>query len=62
MRGPVAVQVWQRDTGVPQGAPVAVLDEIFAEECTACHLAYHPSLLSGPEWQVIMANLDDHFV
>ncbi len=58
----LTVQVWQRDTGAPVGAPVAALDEIFAEECTACHLAYHPSLLSGAEWQVIMANLDDHFI
>lgn len=45
----------------PSGMPVAQLDPIYRQECTACHMAYHPSLLPAASWQALMENLDDHF-
>ncbi|SDK03697.1 cytochrome b/b6 domain-containing protein [Aliiruegeria lutimaris] len=45
----------------PVGAPVAELDASFDDECSACHLAYHPSLLTGSEWRALMAGLEDHY-
>ncbi|WP_224405913.1 cytochrome b/b6 domain-containing protein [Afifella sp. IM 167] len=41
--------------------PVATLDPVYAEECGACHMAYHPSLLPAASWQALMAGLEDHF-
>ncbi|MDV7145826.1 cytochrome b/b6 domain-containing protein [Tropicimonas sp. TH_r6] len=60
LAGAIAVSLRQ-NTHAPAFAPVVELDEIFAEECTACHLAYHPSLLSAVEWREIMGGLDEHF-
>ncbi|SFJ39692.1 diheme cytochrome c [Celeribacter neptunius] len=31
------------------------------EECSACHMAYPPSLLPARSWSEIMNTLDDHF-
>ena len=31
------------------------------EECSACHMAYPPSLLPARSWSAIMTGLDDHF-
>ncbi|NDR58849.1 cytochrome b/b6 domain-containing protein [Aliiruegeria sabulilitoris] len=45
----------------PIGVPVAELDASFVDECSACHLAYHPSLLTGAEWRALMAGLEDHY-
>ncbi len=45
----------------PSGMPVAQLDPVYRQECTACHMAYHPSLLPTASWQALMDNLDDHF-
>ncbi|MDV7143018.1 cytochrome b/b6 domain-containing protein [Tropicimonas sp. TH_r6] len=56
-----AVLLTEADTQTPMGVPVAELDETFMDECTACHLAYHPSLLSGTEWRSIMADLEEHY-
>lgn len=42
-------------------APLAPLDEAYMRECSACHIAYHPSLLPRPAWTALMASLDDHF-
>lgn len=36
-------------------------DEIYVEECGACHLAYAPGLLPAKSWLGIMENLEDHF-
>ncbi|RMD91276.1 MAG: cytochrome B [Alphaproteobacteria bacterium] len=43
------------------GQPVAEIDALVAEECGACHLVYHPSMLPAARWQDIMATLEDHF-
>lgn len=33
----------------------------YAVECGSCHLAYPPQLLTAPDWQRLMAQLDSHF-
>lgn len=33
----------------------------FKNECSSCHLAYPPALLTAPDWQRTMAGLKDHF-
>ena len=30
-------------------------------ECTSCHLAYPPQLLSAPDWRRLLSGLDRHF-
>lgn len=35
--------------------------EQFLEECSACHLAFPANFLPMESWEVIMANLSDHF-
>ncbi|MGB5559686.1 MAG: cytochrome b/b6 domain-containing protein [Paracoccaceae bacterium] len=41
--------------------PVATLDATYVAECSACHMAYHPSLLPAGSWRAMMATLDKHF-
>ena len=41
--------------------PVTRLDRSYRAECSACHMAYHPSLLPAASWSALMATLDDHF-
>jgi len=36
-------------------------DDVYIEECGACHLAYPPGLLPVESWLGIMQNLEDHF-
>ncbi len=49
-------------TALPgSGAPPAVLDPMFEEQCGACHLAFPPSLASAATWDGIMADLQHHF-
>jgi len=43
------------------GVPTAPLDPLYAEECGACHQAYHPNLLPRASWSAMMADLSDHF-
>lgn len=43
-----------------QGLPVA-FDATVQDECSACHMAYHPSLLPAASWRALMAGLGDHF-
>nr|RDS94825.1 DUF4405 domain-containing protein [Cereibacter sphaeroides f. sp. denitrificans] len=45
---------------VPRGMPVA-FDPAIRAECSACHMAYHPSLLPAASWRALMAGLPDHF-
>jgi len=35
--------------------------DLWREECGACHLAFHPSLLPARSWKTIMAEQDAHF-
>jgi cytochrome b len=43
--------------GVPRGP----LDPVYADECGACHIAYHPSLAPAATWSAIMSDLTHHF-
>ncbi len=47
----------------PTALPIAParFDPAFAEECSACHILYHPSLLPAADWDRLMAGLDDHY-
>jgi len=46
---------------VPANMPVTQIDPLVADECTACHMLYHPSLMPAESWETMMATLDDHF-
>jgi cytochrome b len=43
------------------GVPTQPLDPVYAEECGACHVAYHPSLAPAATWQALIAGLSLHF-
>ncbi|MFQ5438680.1 MAG: cytochrome B, partial [Paracoccaceae bacterium] len=43
------------------GVPSGVLDPVYADECAACHVAFHPSLLSRSDWSALMETLEDHY-
>jgi cytochrome b len=34
---------------------------LFVNECASCHILYPPTLLPKKSWQIMMANLEDHF-
>lgn len=36
-------------------------DDVYTEECGACHLDYPPGLLPRESWDKIMAGLEEHF-
>ncbi len=42
------------------GEPLPMLDA-WQEECGACHMAYHPSLLPARSWSQLMQQQHDHF-
>jgi len=45
----------------PFGVPAPVPNATYADECSACHIAYPPSLLPAKNWGSLMVTLDDHF-
>ncbi len=36
-------------------------DDVYMEECGACHLAYAPDLLPVESWRRMLTGLEDHF-
>lgn len=38
-----------------------VNNELYQSECSSCHFAYQPGLLTSKSWNIVMANLDNHF-
>ncbi len=46
---------------IPANMPVAQINPLVAEECSDCHMAYHPSLLPAKDWELIVNTLEDHF-
>lgn len=40
---------------------VPVVNDLYAKECGACHLAYPPGLLPARSWEKVMNGLSDHF-
>ena len=45
----------------PRGVGPVPTNAAWQAECSACHMAFHPSLLPAASWAAIMANLADHF-
>ena len=41
--------------------PVSQIDTLVEDECTACHILFHPSLMPAEKWDRMMLGLDDHF-
>jgi len=41
--------------------PPTTYDATYADECSACHIAYNPSLLSTKAWTLLMNDLSNHF-
>jgi hypothetical protein len=39
----------------------AVKNDLYRDECGACHFAYQPGLLPVRSWQRLMETLDNHF-
>jgi len=65
-RGPVEARIGPVDAlrTVPPVAFVGLQlpdDPVWREECSACHLAYHPSLLPARSWQRLLKEQDRHF-
>lgn len=40
---------------------LAVRNPAYQQECSACHVAYPPQLLSAASWRAVMGGLDKHF-
>jgi hypothetical protein len=49
-------EVFNRSSAI---APVA--NQLYAEECGGCHLAYPPGLLPAASWKILLNQLGDHF-
>lgn len=52
------------DTGMAyaEGGKMSVPNQPkWKEECSSCHIAYPPQLLTGADWQRLMGGLDNHF-
>lgn len=45
----------------PTGIRQLAENPAYAEECGACHDAFHPSLLPSASWAALLAALEDHF-
>jgi len=46
---------------IPFVGPELPDHDLWREECGACHLAFHPSLLPARSWKTMMAEQDAHF-
>jgi len=46
---------------LPFSGPPLSHNALWEEECGACHLAYHPSLLPRRSWDRLLTQQDDHF-
>ncbi len=47
--------------GGPRADVQPARDELYQEECGACHFAYQPGLLPARSWEALMGGLADHF-
>ncbi len=45
----------------PANMPVAEIHPLVADECSACHMVYHPSLLPAKNWDRIVSTLEEHY-
>ena len=46
---------------LPFSGPQLPMNDLWQEECGACHLAYHPSLLPRRSWEKLLAQQNEHF-
>lgn len=46
---------------LPFKGPTLAMNELWQEECGACHLAFHPSLLPARSWQRLFNEQENHF-
>ncbi len=46
---------------LPFQGPQLVMNNLWNESCSECHLAFHPSLLPIRSWEKLMAGQSDHF-
>jgi len=58
---PAAVVLGELSRLPPTGIPTLPANDLYAEECGACHAPFHPSLLPRSSWAGVMAGLSDHF-
>ena len=47
--------------GGTKGRMLTATNTTFQAECSACHMAYPPGLLSAASWKEMMGTLDKHF-
>lgn len=53
---------WNELKGAKKRPGVALVqNELYRNECGACHFAYQPGLLPARSWDNMMSNLDNHF-
>lgn len=45
----------------PHGTHPLTVNADYARECSACHWAFHPSLMPAASWRALTANLKNHF-
>lgn len=57
----VLAAAWIASTLPPKGIHVAVPDQGWQRECSACHMAFPPALLPAAAWKLLVAGLADHF-
>jgi Dihaem cytochrome c len=38
-----------------------ITDPVVAKECSACHMAFQPQMLSARSWEALMGDLANHF-
>jgi Dihaem cytochrome c len=60
---PLTAQANGDTQGEDRGQPVqpAQANAKWQKECSACHMAFQPSLLPAQSWRKVMAGLDKHF-
>jgi len=46
---------------LPFKGPTLAMNELWQDECGACHLAFHPGLLPARSWQRLFNEQQDHF-
>jgi cytochrome b len=58
---PAAIALILLSSQPPLGVPAMTRNQVWAKECSACHYAFHPSLLPRASWAALMTGLRDHF-
>jgi len=59
--GLAAIMLAVGTTHAEERSARVALDPIYQQECSACHLAYPPAMLSADSWRQLMGSLPQHF-